>query len=262
MQKNKTNKAIAMGLMIYLVIPIFFTLIYSFAAKWQNTLLPEGFTLKHYIQLFTTARYFLALGRTMFSAAISIIISFILLVPVIYVGKLHFQWLDKIMGKIILLPFALQGVILAVGLIKIYSGGPIAISGTVFILIGAYFVVILPYMYQGIKNSIDSLDVKTIAEAASLLGASEFFTFFKVVLPNLLKGVTVSTLLSFAILIGEFVLSNILVGGNYETVQVYMYGTRGVSGHYTSAIVISYFLFVLIISGTVLAINKLEARKG
>ncbi|MCG8481744.1 MAG: ABC transporter permease subunit, partial [Clostridia bacterium] len=171
-------------------------------------------------------------------------------------------WMDRVMAFITLLPFALQGVILAVGLIKIYSSGPLIISGTIYILTGAYFVVILPYMYQGIKNSIDSLDVDTLIQAASLLGASESYAFFKVVLPNLLKGVTVSTLLSFAILIGEFVLSNILVGGNYETVQVYMYWSRGVSGHYSSAIIISYFVFVVFISGVVLYINELEAKKG
>ena len=256
MKQNKLSRTIAILLIIYLLVPIFFTFMYSIATKWQDTVIPEGLTMAHYAKLLSDPRYFMALGRTLLASIITIIISFAVLIPVIYVGKIHFRWLDRILGILTMMPFALQGVILAVGLIKVYSGGPLQISGTIYILVGAYFVVILPYMYQGIKNSIDNLDAKTLLEAASLLGASEFYTFVKVILPNMIKGVTISVLLSFAILIGEFVLSNMLVGGNFETVQVFMYWSRGLSGHYSSAIVISYFTFVLLISGMVLFLNR------
>lgn len=261
MKKNRSSYFIILGLFIYLIIPLLFTFIYSVSTKWQNTLLPEGLTLAHYKSIFETPRYLQALSRTMLVAVLSILISFVLLVPVIYLGRVHYPWLERLMSKLILLPFAFQGVILAVGLLKIYSSGPVAISGTLYILIGAYFVVILPHMYQGIKNSIDSLDVKMLVEAASLMGASETYTFFKVLLPSLMKGVTVSVLLSFALLMGEFVLANMLAGGNYETVQVYLHWSRGVSGHYSSAIITGYFLIILIVTGGVLWINRLETRK-
>ena len=58
-------------------------------------------------------------------------------------------------------------------------------------------------------------------EAAEIFGANQMTAFRKVILPNILSGILVSGLLSFSILFGEFVLVNLLVGGSYETVQIF-----------------------------------------
>ena len=262
MKNRKSSALIVLLVMLYMVIPIVFTILYAISTKWQITLLPEGFTLKHFHSLFINLRFYQAVGRSLSVSIISIALSFTLLLPVIYMGKVHFPWLNRIMRFVSMIPFAISGVILAVGLIKLYSSGPLAISGTVFILIGAYFVVIMPFMYQGIKTSLDTLEVKTLIDAAKLLGASEWETFWKVIFPNLIKGVSVSVLLSFAILMGEFVLSNILVGGNYETIQVFMFWSRGVSGHYSSAIVTSYFILIVAVTALILYLNKYDTKRG
>ena len=54
------------------------------------------------------------------------------------------------------------------------------------------------------------------------------------------------SLLSF--LLGEFVFANMLVGTRYETLQVYLYNMRATSGHFTSALVMSYFLLTLLLT--------------
>lgn len=53
-----------------------------------------------------------------------------------------------------------------------------------------------------------------------------------------------SLFLSFSFLLGEFVFANILVGTRYETLQIYLYNMRQTSGHFTSALVMTYFLFI------------------
>ncbi len=52
--------------------------------------------------------------------------------------------------------------------------------------------------------------------------------------------------LSFSFLIGEFLYANILVGSTYETLQVYLYNIKNQSGHYSSALVIVYFVLIFI----------------
>ncbi|GKT39691.1 hypothetical protein LOCUS_17060 [Campylobacter jejuni] len=52
--------------------------------------------------------------------------------------------------------------------------------------------------------------------------------------------------LSFSFLIGEFLYANILVGSAYETLQVYLYNIKNQSGHYSSALVIVYFVLIFI----------------
>ena len=149
----------------------------------------------------------------------------------------------------------------AVGLITIYSQGPFVLSGSVWLVIFAYFVAILPYMYQGIRNSMRTVDAISLLDAAELLGASKLKGFWLVVFPNILPGVLVSTLLSFSILFGEFVLANLLIGGYYEMIQVYLVRRMEENGHLASAIVVCYFIFITIISAVVLRLGR-SAKEG
>ncbi|MNI46091.1 putative 2-aminoethylphosphonate transport system permease protein PhnV [compost metagenome] len=155
----------------------------------------------------------------------------------------------------------MPGVVAAVGLIRAYSSGPINITGTAYILIGAYFIIILPYMYQGIRNSLLTVSAVELLNSAEMLGASRYKAFVTVILPNIWPGVVTSTLLSFSVLFGEFVLTNMLVGGHIQTIQVYLYQRVNESGHLASAIAISYFLFILVLSIILMKLGK-KVNKG
>ena len=51
-------------------------------------------------------------------------------------------------------------------------------------------------------------------------------------------------------------IANLLVGSQYETLQVYLYNMRNGSGHFTSALVISYFAVVLLVTWLANLLNK------
>ncbi|WP_003543791.1 ABC transporter permease [Desulfotomaculum nigrificans] len=257
---NKTNRKhifVILSILTYLFSPLLATLLYSMATQWQVTILPEGFSLHWYSNLFTDSRFLAALGRSFLVTGLSTLVSIVVMVPTVFIATVYFPKLDKLLNLLIMIPFAIQGVVLAVGLMKLYSGGLLPISGTIWILVGAYFVTALPFIYQGVKNSLKTIEVTTLLEVAQMLHATNVQAFFYVILPNMMKGIIVALLLSFSFLFGEFVLANILAGGNYETVQVYLYNMRAQSGHFTSAIVITYFSFILIFSGLMLKVNRL-----
>lgn len=44
----------------------------------------------------------------------------------------------------------------------------------------------------------------------------------------------------------DILYANILVGSAYETLQVYLYNIKNQSGHYSSALVIVYFVLIFI----------------
>ncbi|EZP75197.1 spermidine/putrescine ABC transporter permease II [Parageobacillus genomosp. 1] len=241
---------------IYLLIPLFATLLFSLAGKWDHTMLPETFTLKWYSELFQDERFFLALERTLFLIAGSVGISVVLMVPTIFIVTVYFGKWERLLQGIAMLPYGIPPVVGAVGLIKLYSSGPVPISGTPWILIGAYFVIMMPFMYQGIRNSMRTVNAKELVHAAELLGATKFQAFRKVVLPNIMSGILVSTLLSIAMLFGEFAFANLLVGGRYETIQIYLYQQLNQSGHLASAVVITYYSFILLITWVILRMKK------
>ncbi|GAU79569.1 ABC transporter permease [Fusibacter sp. 3D3] len=262
MKLSNGKKVIIIALLIYLFLPLLGTLIYSISTKWQATLLPNGLTLKWYEQLFSDVRFVQAIQRSFLTSGLTCLLSLTVMIPTIFIMVVYYPKLEKVMKFVITLPFAMPGIVLAVGLIKLYSGDILPLTGTIWILVGAYFVLIMPFMYQGIRNAMRTVEVKTLMEAASLLGASDLKAFWYVIFPNLIKGVVVSTLLSFSMLFGEFVLANILAGGNYETIQVYLYTQKGSSGHFTSAIVISYFSFILLLSYVIIKIKKIVDPAG
>src|SRR5690606_27964209 len=229
-----------------LLLPLAGTLLYSVSTSWSATILPSGLTLKWYLALWSDARFLTAFGHSLLVCFGALLLSVVLILPLLFVVHYHFPRLDGLMNVLILLPFAIPPVVSSVGLLQVYGGGPVPLVGTPWILIGAYFTVALPFMYRAISNNLLSLNLRDLMDAARIHGASTWRAAFLVILPNLRKGVMVALFLSFSFLFGEFVFANLLVGTRDETLQVYLNNMRNSSGHFTSALVISYFFFVLV----------------
>lgn len=241
--------------LLYLLVPLLGTFLYSFATSWHKTILPEGFTLKWYIELFGDIRFLNSLGRSLIMSLGATILTLVIMVPTIFSIVMYAPKLEKVIQSLIVMTYAMPGIILAVGLIRAYSSSGVSM---VLVTIGAYFVGILPYMYQGTRNSLRNINAEVLMEAAEILGASRFTAFLKVIVPNIMSGILVSSLLSFSILFGEFVLINLLVGGSFETVQIYLYQKLSQSGHIASAIVVCYFILISILSAIMI---KMTSKK-
>ncbi|MDD2162374.1 ABC transporter permease [Pseudomonas sp. MIL19] len=250
------HQLVVYTLMLILLMPLLGTLIYSLSTSWSATILPSGLTFKWYLALWSDARFLSAFGRSLLVCFAALALSLVLILPLLFVVSYHFPKLDAVMNVLILLPFAIPPVVSSVGLMQLFAGGPLPILGTPWILIGCYFTIALPFMYRAISNNLQAINLRDLMDAAHLLGASTWRAAFMVVLPNLRKGLMVSVFLSFSFLFGEFVFANLLVGSRFETLQVYLYNMRNDSGHFTSALVISYFMFVLLMTWAANRLNK------
>lgn len=249
-------------LLVYLFLPIAATLLFSFAEQWQSALLPEGYTLAWYRQIFTDIRFLEAIGRSVFVGVVSVALSLLVLVPAIFVLAVYFPKWERALQAAALLPFAFPPVVTAIGLMKLYSGGPLPITGTPWILIGVYFTLVQPYIYQSVRGSLRTIRAGELMESAEMLGAGRWAAFRRVILPNILPGTMVAALLSFSIIFGEFVMAKMLVGGEYETVQMYLYNEMKSTGQTASAVVIAYFALILVISGLILKLGRWKPGRG
>ncbi|MCZ4324541.1 ABC transporter, permease protein [Pseudomonas sp. 8BK] len=250
------HQLVVYSLLLILLLPLLGTLLYSFSTSWSASVLPSGLTFKWYLALWSDARFLAAFGRSLLVCLAALALSLVLILPLLFVVSYHFPKLDALMNVLILLPFAIPPVVSSVGLMQLFAGGPLPILGTPWILIGCFFTIALPFMYRAISNNLQAINLRDLMDAAHLLGASTWRAAFMVVLPNLRKGLMVSVFLSFSFLFGEFVFANLLVGSRYETLQVYLYNMRNDSGHFTSALVISYFMFVLLMTWAANRLNK------
>ncbi|MCZ2720955.1 ABC transporter permease subunit [Marinomonas sp. 15G1-11] len=238
------HKSVVYSVITLLFTPILTTFIYSLSSSWGATILPDGFSLKWYSALLTDPRFIDAFGRSLFICISALLLATVLVLPMIFVVFYYYPKLDKIMNLLILLPFAVPPVVSSVGLLQLYAESKFQLIGTPWILIATYFTIALPFMYRAIANSFTTINLKDLIDAAHLLGASTTKAFLLVILPNLKKGLLASLFLSFSFLLGEFVFANILVGTRYETLQIYLYNMRQTSGHFTSALVMTYFAFI------------------
>lgn len=238
-------------ILLILATPVVATALYALATEWSVSLWPKGFTMDWLLTLWTDTRFMIALRNSLLVCIAAIILAIALTLPVLFCVHCFYPKLKPWVNVLVMLPFAIPPVVSSVGLLQLYSGGVLPITGTPWILIGCYFSIALPFIYRALDNNMQAIRLKDMMEAGHLLGASTVKTLFFVVLPNLKKGMLVSFFISFSFLIGEFVFANILVGGRFETLQVYLYSLKNMSGHYSSALVLSYFAVIWLITAFV-----------
>jgi len=247
-------------LMVYLFLPFVITGLYSIATKWSTTLLPAGYTLKFYAEMFADGRFWASMARSVLICAAGVGIAVVVVTPLVYVVTVFLPRLSGALRALTLLPFAVPGVISATALLGAYGGRGVPM---VAVLAGAYFILILPLMYSGIHNAMQTLDIVPVSEAARVLGASTLQIFLQIVVPGVAPGILVSTLLSFSMLFGEFVVVNMLIGGRFETVQIYLYQIMKQTGHLSSALVLINVLIITLISAALIWLTnrRPEAEK-
>ncbi|WP_249660088.1 ABC transporter permease [Lysinibacillus fusiformis] len=237
----------------YLILPVLATMLYAFASKWNKTILPEGFTLKWFAALFQDSDFIQAFGRSVLLAGGAVSIALLVIVPAIFVIVLYYPTYEKWIQMAVVMVYSFPGIILAVGLIRVYSQIGIPM---IFVVLGAYVVGILPYIYQGTRNSLRNIDARQLLDAAQLLGASKRQAFIKILLPTVYPGLFAGALLSFSVLFGEFVLINLVVGSRFETVQIYLMKKLSTSGHIASAVVFIYIVLMGLLTFVIAIVTK------
>ena len=183
----------------------------------------------------------------------SVALAVLVMTPVVFAIAAFSPRLESVMKIITLLPYAIPGVISAAALLRAYGGTDLPM---VLVLAGAYFVLGMPLVYSGINNAMHAIDIVPITEAARVLGASTWTTFLRIIVPGIAPGILVSTLLSFSTLFGEFVVANLLIGGSFETVQIYLYLIMKQTGHLSSAVVVIYVFIMTIICAAVMKLSS------
>ncbi|MGX7372309.1 ABC transporter permease [Aerococcus sanguinicola] len=246
-------------LLAYLLIPLIITIIYSFSSSWTFSVLPDSLTLKWYIQLFSDPEFLMAIARTVFLATVTVILSLAVIVPTIFAIAIYFPKLMKYINLIIIFCYSLPGVISVMSLSEAYNSIGVP---KMILLFGSYVVGTLPLMTLGTTNSLRSINAKELIESAEILGASKLESFTKIILPNISNGVISSALFIFSGLFAEYVTVNLLLGGKFTTIQIYLREQLTANGHYSSAIVVTYFTLATLFTVIALVlVNRKRVKK-
>ncbi|NGO62754.1 ABC transporter permease [Rhizobium daejeonense] len=148
-------------------------------------------------------------------ALVTIVFGILLVVPTAYWVRLRMPTLRPFIEFITLLPLVIPAIVIVFGYIRLYNTSswlPLtgSIMGTNILLMFGYATLSLPYMYRAVDTGLQSIDVRTLTEAAQSLGASWGRILFRIILPNVLISVLSGAFLTFAIVIGEFTMAALL----------------------------------------------------
>ncbi|KQZ33232.1 spermidine/putrescine ABC transporter permease [Mesorhizobium sp. Root552] len=161
------------------------------------------------------ARFQQTFSYSVIVAVFTIILGVLIVVPTAYWIRLRMPHLRPIVEFITLLPLIIPAIVIVFGYIRMYgSNSPLpflaSARGTDVLLIIGYATLALPYMYRAVDTGLRTIDVRTLTEAAQILGAGWTTIIGRIILPNVLIAVLSGAFLTFAIVIGEFTLASLL----------------------------------------------------
>lgn len=182
-----------------------------------------GYGVDHWVGLFdpeNARKYrvlFQGIGNSFLLSFFVLCIVIGLFFPTIVLVHLRFPRFERALDLLTVLPIAIPAIVLVVGFAPIYRVIGQQFGSGVWSLCFAYGVLVLPFAYRAIAADLQGIDARTQAEAARTLGAGWVTVLLRVIAPGTRRGLLAASLLTIAIVLGEFTVSSLL---NRTTLQV------------------------------------------
>ena len=199
----------------FFLIPLYAMVAFSFQGSKPGT-----HTFSAWKQIISYPGLLGAIEITVELAAITAIVMLVLLVPTMIWVRLKVPRLGRVIEFLCLLPLTIPAIVLVVGLAPVYRHIRASLSLSALMLFGVYVVLALPYAYRALAAGLDAIDARTLAEAARSLGGNWFTVIARVIVPNLWQALLNATLLTVALVLGEFTIASLLL---YTNLQVALY---------------------------------------
>jgi iron(III) transport system permease protein len=159
----------------------------------------------------------------------------------------------KLLDYAALIPLGLPGIVVAVALIQFWLAMPLALYGTLAILLLAYVGRYIPIGVRAANASLRQVD-PSLEESAQILGASWLVTLREVTLPLIRPGLFAGWLLVFVPVIQELSASILLFSSNSITLAVAIYNLYETG--YIEPVAALAMINMLIIGVAILIANK------
>ncbi len=259
------DKIFLVLVILYLTIPLGATLVFGLASG-------SSIDFSTVQQIFSDPDFSSTLLLSLGLALTATLLAIILVTPTAYWVQLRLPQARPLLDFLSLVPFAVPAIVLGVGLLEVYGSSnplidmlslglvpllshePFNIVNTPPLLVCAYVIIALPFVYRPIDNSLRAINTTVLTEAAYSLGSGWWRAFLTVVLPNILPGVISAALLTFSTVMGEFTLATL--SGIY-TFPIYLNGVGQNAPHKAASLAIVSFMFTLVcVLGIILFVRR------
>lgn len=242
----------------FLYAPIIVLIIFSFNSS-KSTANWSGFSLKWYSELFRDKNIMKALYYTLLCAVISSAVATVFGTITAY-GIHHMRSKPK---KALLavnnIPLLNPDIVTGISLMALFSALAILrfrLGFTTMVL--AHIAFNVPYVILSVLPKLSQMPDDTV-NAAMDLGATPFYAFRKVVLPEIKPGIITGAIMAFTMSIDDFVISYFTtgVGVTNLSIEIYSMARRGIK---PSINALSTLMFVAVLV-LLLLVNKYSDNK-
>lgn len=201
---------------LYFFLPLVATFLFSLRAKLGVL------SFAAYGNVFRDPNFIYNFSYSALWAVLTIVAGILIFVPTAYLIRLRLPQFRTPVEFITMLPFVIPAIVYVFSLVRTFSQPPLLIVDSPVLLIAAYTVLSMPYMYSAIDTGLRAIDVRTLTEAGQSLGAGWGAILFRIILPNIRVAILSGAFLSFAIVIGELILAQYLVKPAFAPYMAYL----------------------------------------
>ena len=178
---------------------------------------------------------------------VTTILTLVLMVPTTVYVHLRLPQVRRSMEGITILPIVIPPIVLIIGVLKVAPG---FLLSTPYLLALVYVILAMPFAYRSLDAGLRAVDLKTLVEASNSLGAGWPTTLWRVVLPNIRTAMLSATVLTVALVLGEFTMASLAL---YVTFPVWIVQFEQNSGPVSVAasllaLFVTWLLLMLIVT--------------
>jgi iron(III) transport system permease protein len=161
---------------------------------------------------------------------------------VAYIVVRRETWLSGFLDGLLMVPYVVPGVVMAIGFALTFRAWPVDLVGTASIIVLIVFIRRLPYGVRATSSILRQIK-PSIEEAAINLGAAPAKAFLRVTVPIMLPGVIAGAMMSFITAINELSSTLLLYTGATATMPIKIYSAV-LDGEFGLAAALSTILLV------------------
>lgn len=244
----------------YLLLPVAYTLAFSFNDAGKSNLIWKGFTLRAWQGICDAPDVCAAVRNSLIVGLLATLLATVLGTMIAFaLGRFQFRGRSTT-NLLIFLPMATPEVVLGSSLLALFVNMGGGLLGFPAVLL-AHVMFCISFVVVTVKARIASLDPR-LEEAARDLYADERQTFMKVTLPLVMPGIAAAALLSFSLSFDDVIITNFNSGSNFTTFPKFIW-TSSLRGIPPQANVIASLMFAVALAVVVIGqINTARRAKG
>jgi putative spermidine/putrescine transport system permease protein len=189
-------------------------------------------------------------------AGVATVLTMVLMVPTATYVHLKLPRMRRVLDFVTILPIVIPPIVLILGIL---DAAPLWLRASPYLLSLVYVILALPFVYRSLDAGLSAIDLKTLVEASRSLGGNWLTTIWRVLLPNLRPALLSATVLTIALVLGEFTMASLDL---WTTIPVWIYQFQQTDAHIATAVSMLSLVGTWILLTVIVSLDRSQSRRA